>query len=325
MQNPKGETEMKKRALSILLCLAMVLSCLPGTVMAQTETKLTMYYDDHMDVSGRGAAIVDAGTPTSYQVGYGVAEDTPDTAVLTLDGDTLIATGAGTAQVKLDGVTYDVTVTAAPISLFLLIGQSNMEGAEGKAPQSVVCPDGQVYSTYVPGTTLKTDNAANYVPSALTGAGRDLNVNGTTTGISSRPVYALNEAGAGKIGMDGGFGYQWAQSTGEKVWLVNAAHGGSEIDTWQQGKANFNEAVALFSGCQETMKQEIAAGHYTLSHMGYFWNQGCGDDKSTGEWYTQMFIAMHEALKTALSADMDSDPTTPDQTLEFIRVANVIK
>ena len=220
---------MKKRFFSMLLALAMVLSCLPGTVMAQTESEMTMYYDDHLDVSGRGAAIVHAGTPTSYQVGYGIEAGTKDTAVLTLDGDTLVATGTGTAQVKLDGVTYDVTVTAAPISLFLLIGQSNMEGDEGNAEQSIVCPDGQVYSTYVPRASLKESTAANYVPSALTGAGRDINVNGTTDGLSSRPVYALNEAGDGKMGMDSGLGYQWVQSTGEKVWLVNAAHGGSEI------------------------------------------------------------------------------------------------
>ncbi len=309
---------MKNRILSVLLTLAMVFSCVPGTALAvQTGNELEMYYDDHLDVSGRGADIVDAGTPTSYQVGYGVDANTPDTAVLTLEGNTLVATGVGTAQVTLDGETYEVTVKPAPISLFLMIGQSNMEGDEGNVDQSIVCPDGQVYSTYVPRKDLTAANAANYVPSALTGTLRDTNVNGTTDGISAHPVYALTEAGAGKEGVDSAFGYQWVQSTGEKVWMVNAAHGGSEIDTWQKGETNYNEAVALFSACQDTLKREIAAGHYTLSHMGYFWNQGCSDDQVEAQWYTDQFLAMHENLKADLSADMDSDPATADNALEF--------
>ena len=42
--------------------------------------------------------ILDAGTPTSYQVGYGIGENSvPDHAVVTLEGDTLVATGIGSA------------------------------------------------------------------------------------------------------------------------------------------------------------------------------------------------------------------------------------
>ena len=89
---------------------------------------MSMRYDDRMDMSGKTVEIIDAGEPTSYQVGYGVEENTQrDTAVVTLEGNTLIATGIGTALVEIDGGTYEVTVTAAPISLLLLAGQSNMQ------------------------------------------------------------------------------------------------------------------------------------------------------------------------------------------------------
>ena len=47
--------------------------------------ELPMYYDDHLDMSGKEVEIVDAGTPGSFQVGYGVEEGTPDEAVLCLD------------------------------------------------------------------------------------------------------------------------------------------------------------------------------------------------------------------------------------------------
>ncbi|MBQ2900175.1 MAG: hypothetical protein IJE28_10565, partial [Oscillospiraceae bacterium] len=109
---------------------------------------LSLRYDDRYDVSGKTVEIVDAGKPTSYKVGYGVAEGTFDDAVITLDGEKLIATGIGTAKVRIDGILYEITVEAAPISLLLLIGQSNMRGSEGNANQSIICPEGVVYATY---------------------------------------------------------------------------------------------------------------------------------------------------------------------------------
>ena len=280
--------------------------------------KLSMRYDDRLDVTGMDVQIVTAGTPTSYQVGYGVEENkVPDTAVVTLKDNVLTAAGIGTAVVSVDGVQYDVTVTAAPISLLLLIGQSNMQGSEGKAEQSIICPDGEVYATYGDRYNMTVDNATGYAASALTGAYRDINVNGTTEWLDTYPIYSLNEAGAGKAGPDSGFGYQWVKSTGEKVWVVNAAHGGSAIKTWQADGDNYKEAIALFSSCQETLRKEITAGHFTLSHMGYFWCQGCSDETMTAENYVSKYLTMHENLKRDLSADLDSDPATPDQTLEF--------
>ena len=108
---------------------------------------IDMRYDDRLDVSDKDVSIIDAGTPTSYKVGYGVAENTPDETVVRIENGKLIACGIGEAAVMIDGVIYTVNVTAAPISLLLLIGQSNMRGSEGSADQSIVCPEGQVRRT----------------------------------------------------------------------------------------------------------------------------------------------------------------------------------
>ena len=225
-------------------------SLLPQRIVCKENTlqeALSLRYDDHHDVSGKTVEIIDAGSPTSYQVGYGVEENTlRDTAVVTLEGDTLVATGIGTAKVRIDGTEYAVTVEPAPISLLLIIGQSNAEGMEGSGNQSVICPDGQVYSTYAKSNGLTGDagltveNAGNYVPSALAGEHSTVNINGTDTKLSGYPVNSLTEEGAGKYGMDSGLAYEWAKQTSEKVWVVNAAHGASSITSWQKGKENYD-------------------------------------------------------------------------------------
>ena len=284
---------------------------------------LALRYDDHYDVTGKTVEILDAGKPASYQVGYGVEENTVfDTAVVTLRDNTLVATGIGTAQVKIDGVLYEVTVTAAPISLLLLIGQSNMRGSEGNADQSIVCPDGMVYATFGDDRgdaagIMNVNNATKFAASALTGPYSSVNVEGTTEHLSFYPINSLTAAGAGTFGPDSGFAYEWVKQTGEKVWIVNAAHGGSSIKSWAEGAVNFRECDLLFSACQETLRKEIAAGHFTLSHMGYFWCQGCSDYSWTAEEYVQKYLAMHEGLKRELAFDHDSDPSTADRTLEF--------
>ena len=126
-------------------------------------------------------------TSTSVETGA------TDAAVLTLaEGSTVIATGTGSAEVLLaSGETVTVTVSPAPISLLFLFGQSNTEGmilsnnpqaCAAARGQSVLCEEGQVYSTYAPYHTehgsniggvsftqaLSVSNAADFVASSLT-------------------------------------------------------------------------------------------------------------------------------------------------------------
>ena len=125
------------------------------------------------------------------------------------------------------------------------------------------------------------------------------------------------------MGPDSGFAYEWVKLTGEKVWVVNAAHGGTSITTWQPSGDNYEECVALFSTCQETLRQEIAAGHYTLSHMAYFWCQGCTDYTKSAEWYVKKYLAMHSSFLTELAFDYNSDPDTPEKAFEFAGIIPV--
>ena len=301
-----------------------------GDVDPSAVEPMSMEYDDHLDITGKTVEILEAGVPTSYQVGYGVEENKVlDTAVVTVKDNALVATGIGTAKVRLDGQIYKITVTPAPISLLLLIGQSNMRGSEGDANQSIVCPDGMVYATFGDDRgdaegIMNVNNATNFAPSALTGAYSTINVNGNTDNLSYYPVNSLTEAGAGTFGPDSGFAYEWVRQTGEKVWVVNAAHGGSAIASWQPNATNYKEAVLLFDACQQTLQKEIAAGHYTLSHMGYFWCQGCNDVTMTAEQYVQKYLAMHEGLKNELAFDHDGSGETPAVAFEFAGIIPIL-
>jgi len=287
-------------------------------------TPITMYYDDRLDVSKYSRVmLITKGTPTSYQVGYDIsANSTKDTAVITYNSskNQLIATGVGTAWVTLGDERIKVTVKPAPISLFLMIGQSNMAGSEGNTNQSVICPEGQVYSTMGPPSsgwastygldnmeTLTTANGANFVASTLAGSKSGTNRAGTTKNLSTYPINALTSPGPGKPGMDSGFAYEWNKLTGEKVWLVNAAHGGTSMGDWvAMGStidpdgvtgAEYKQMKGLFNAVLQTMKAEISAGHYTLSHYAYFWCQGCADRIQTTDWYLDKFGILHNRLK----------------------------
>ena len=257
--------------------------------------KITMYYDDYFsDFDYETVEILDEGVPVSFKVGYGVEAGTMDDAVVTLKNGIIHATGIGTARVLLDGDVYQITVEAAPISMFLLIGQSNMYGNEGNEGQSIANENGTAYSTFGVSTVMTVENAAEFVPSALTGDGALINVQGNTVNLRDNPVNRLTQAGNGKIGLDSGFAYKWHEMTGDKVWLVNAAHGSTDIQKWVRGAREYNQAVEIFQNAQQTMRNEIMAGHYILKNYGYLWCQGCSDRANTAQYYHDSFISMYE-------------------------------
>ena len=286
---------------------------LPKTV------NLTLAYDDRYTFEA-AVASNEVVSVTSNQTGM----QTPDTAVLTAsgDGNTYIATGVGTAKVTLaNGIVYNVTVEPATISVALIAGQSNAEGwgTEAKRKLSIACPDGQVYSTYgfsntdfasINGITatssdaLSVATAPNFVATSLTS-----NVSYSDAELLY-PLNSMTESGIGKVGIDSGLAYQWNKLTGEKIWVVNCAHGGSSITTWVPGRTNYEECIALMSYVQQTMEAEIAAGHYELSKFMYFWCQGEADNSwiDQADYYENLKL-VHNGLKT--------DLTLNGQTLDY--------
>jgi hypothetical protein len=319
---------MKKTLLTILILLILPAAIILPALAAEGDA-ITMRYDDRLDVGDAAVTVLDNGTPTSFRVGSGIPDGTMDTAVVTYDpaSGKLIATGIGTARVQIGERICNVTVTPAPISLFLMIGQSNMAGSDGNRNQSVITEAGQVYSTFAVQSaswannyglnglsTLSVASAPDFVASALAGDGSRVSRNGTTANLRAYPLDALSANGPGKPGVDSGLGYEWTKLTGEKIWMVNAAEGGTSITTWIPSGSNYKQAVAVFRAAQATLAEEIAAGHYTLSHMGYFWCQGCADRIQTTDWYLENFTAMHEGLKNDLCYDFGG--TTGLRTME---------
>lgn len=300
--------------------------------------RFSLFYDDRYTFS-ETIAQIETLTVTSRVCG---GED-GDAAVLTGagDGKTVIATGVGEATVKFsDGTEKNVTVKPAKISMLFVLGQSNAEGmifgatkpdGDRARSQSILCEEGQVYSTYAPAQNvphtygdniggvsfgekeLHISNAASFVASSLTG---------NTNAAGEALVYPLNQltaAGAGKSGLDSGLGFAWNTLYDEKVWVINAAHSGSLISSWQPGESetdnNFWQAVGVAQAALDTMEREVRAGHYTVSRMGYFWLQGCGDKLMSSADYLEQYVTMHRGLTEQITRDFDGDGTA--ETLSF--------
>ena len=270
---------------------ANMLNELSGEAPAEKE-QLAMRYDDHYDVSGKAINILNAGTPTSCKVGT----NEKDASVVTLVGDNLIATGIGTAQVKIDDTVYNITVEAAPISLVMITGHSIGAGQNGDPNYSVVGPAGQVYSSH--GTENLDANTA--------GVGISY---GAT--VKANNVNAFTEASAGTKGEGSGLAWQWNNLTGEKIWVLNTAVGGSCLPEWIPGETYYENAVTQFQRAQVILENEVKAGHYTLSQMGIIYHNGANfsykNVVATQSDYETWYEAMWSGFKSETSRDMDGN------------------
>lgn len=303
-------------ALMILVMLAL-LSFSAFSLSDEADEVIGLKYDDFYS-DFQSIEILDPGEAESFKVGFGVPEGTKDDCVIAVEDGVLHAVGIGTAKVELDGKKYTVKVEPASISMFLLIGQSNMYGNEGDESQSVANEKGTVYSTVGQSDVINADNAPQFVPSALSGQGATVNTVGTTENLENNPVNRLTGAGEGKIGLDSGLAYKWHKLTGDKVWIINASRGATTINKWLKGSDTYNRVEAVFKSAQQVMKNEILAGHYILQSYGYFWLQGCTDRANTAEYYVENFLSMHEELKKDLMFDIDGDGE--EETLNFCNI-----
>ena len=278
-----------------------------------TPVDLTLKYDDRYTFPD---AIEDVETVSvsSQQTGT----DKPDDRVLrkksNADRNVGIAIGVGEAKVTLkSGQVYNVTVEPAPLSVLLIIGQSNGEGSTTGEPevynkarnQSIVCEEGQVYSTYGWSTVghatyvagfsssnpLTTKNAENFVARTLT------TTSSRGGGTLEYPLNTLSSVGKGKTGFDSGLAWNWHELTGDKVWVVNCAAGSTAIEVWQPGAVRYDNCVALMKQVRATLEEEIAAGHYTLNSFSAFWLQGESNKESTEAEYFALLENMYANLK----------------------------
>lgn len=309
--------------------------------MKNTDFQITLKYDDRYTFKKEIKEIKTISVKSDN-----VQTGGKDSEVLKIQEDSdnkVVAAGCGKAVVELkSGKKIGVTVKAAKISLLLLIGQSNMEGSPDKLGsleeyqnEYVVNKEGKVYSTYGPSTLSHslTNGCFQTVSPKLTIWNPDEYVPGSLTDNSSEKEWKRTnnltdaEQATGKTGVDGALAKEWVKRTDEKVWLVNAAHSGSSIDTWLPGKErinnNFWQAVSLYKTCEQLLNKEIEAGHYKLSHKGYFWLQGETDDNMSAKKYLEKFLKMHNGIKNELGTGRVKKYKNVDQKIEFAGILMV--
>ena len=306
----------------------------------KTKKKLQLKYDDRYTFSKEVRRVAtESVTSTKVKTGK---KDTKVISVANSNKKKVFAVGCGKAVVELvDGTTYGINVKPAKISLLLLVGQSNMEGShsddKSKAEytnNTLLNYAGKVYSTYGPScrshyanvgnwstasSPLSVKNASKFVPDTLTD-------NSSQNQWCRTNNLTATATASGKSGIDSALADQWVKKLKEKVWVVNAAHGGSSITTWLPKKGadnNFWQAVALYKACERTLNKEIKAGHYTLSHKGYFWLQGEQDFKMNAGDYLNYFIKMHRAFKTQLRGSKAASYKYVHKSLEFAGILMV--
>ena len=304
---------MKKIAL--LLCCAMLLTLFgcgvntPETTQAPTTTTapaeaLELRYDDRILLSDicdekKPEVTISDQNVTSKAVGT----DDPDEAVLTYDekGKCIVATGTGTATVQVADKVYDVTVTAAPISLFMITGHSIGAGQCGDPQISAVCADGMAYSSH--GT-----NALQGI-SGKAGIGYGSKIAG---------IDAFSAKGEGTIGEGSGLAWQWIEETGEKVWVLNTAVPGACLPEWIPGEEYYENAVTTFKAAEAVLASEVAAGHYELKDMAVLYHGGTNFvNPGNGNNYTysqedlkNWYDAMWNGFKTEFTMDIGGTSRT---------------
>ncbi len=309
--------------------------------MKNTDSQITLKYDDRYAFKKEIKEIKTISVKSdNVQTG---GKDSEVLKIQEGSDNKVVAAGCGKAVVELkSGKKIGVTVKAAKISLLLLIGQSNMEGSPDKLGsleeyqnEYVVNKEGKVYSTYGPSTLSHslTNGCFQTVSPKLTIWNPDEYVPGSLTDNSSEKEWKRTnnltdaEQATGKTGVDGALAKEWVKRTDEKVWLVNAAHSGSSIDTWLPGKErinnNFWQAVSLYKTCEQLLNKEIEAGHYKLSHKGYFWLQGETDDNMSAKKYLEKFLKMHNGIKNELGTGRVKKYKNVDQKIEFAGILMV--
>lgn len=241
---------------------------------------------------------------TSFKTGTDVKDD----AVLTINDGSVYASGCGIAVVKLeDGSEECVVVHASPINLFFLTGQSNGSGDPPSADcyekgeyqkYFVKSPETMAYYTWT-GQGLSIYTAEDYVTKSLVWGKMGVK-NGCNPDVLTKENYT---GGFANFSVCAGLAHEWIKQTGERIWIVNASHGGQPIHCFKPSEDgtvvdnDYYQATTVFNLALDTLYREVDAGHFTLNHMAYYWFQGEGDSTNTYDYYYKAFAEMHEAIQ----------------------------
>ena len=305
---------MKNLILSLLamtfLCCGFALSV--PKVQAAEEESIALLYDDRKElaslVDAQGEVSITDETVTSFKVGSTQKDD----HVLVYQDGVVYAVGTGTATLTVGDKSYQVTVSPAPISLFMITGHSGGAGQEGNGSQSVVVEAGQAYSSYHQKSLDVTE-----VDGYGLGWGSENRVGGEEglvrpTWDSYGHIDAFAPGMGGATSCASGLAYRWNQLTGEKIWIINIAVGGSCINEWLPGAKGHNtvydvnyydQTVSKFTYAQTILKNEVAAGHYLLSKQAII-NFAGSNFAWYSDWSNESIEQDYEVLWNAYQKDL---------------------
>lgn len=234
-----------------------------------------------------------------------------DEKVLRHSGRQITAVGCGSAVVQFRRESLTVIVDPSPINLLFVTGQSNASADwsfYGNTPEAAAT--GPTYAKYYlrsaptmayftwtgQGLSLAgADVAANYVPTTLHWE----TIKQQSFSGCNPTVLAQENSGFGQAGWSAALANEWIAQTGERVWIVNASHGGHAIAEFLPSEDgtpidnDYYQALSVFRLAIQTVAREVEAGHFSLNHMAYYWFQGESDRAKDDAYYLSQFAKVH--------------------------------
>lgn len=192
------------------------------------------------------------------------------------------AVGIGNTTITIDSKEYSVEVQKAKLAVFLCIGQSNMT----------------VISTGNEGLAIKPAEGTAYWNSLS-----------DSTSLSQNGVK----------GLFGAFADMYYKTSGEKCLMIQAAAGGSSINSWQGNSGDLGNAISKYNSCADTLNDYT--DYYEITRSGCLWLQGetdCRIGMSAKE-YSRLFCRMKGTLNTYCDKIVDGS----DKAFSFIGVLSV--
>lgn len=218
-----------------------------------------------------------------------------------------------------------LTVLPAPLTMVYVLGQSNAYGVNsenyirndntGPVEDSIVCPDNQVFSTFIPYSQSRgieasgnlnmikctKDNYLKFVPDSLND-----NCHSFDGGKLIYPIYSLTSKGNGKTGPDSGFAYEYNKLSNDRVWMVNTAVGASSISDWKKDSNNYTLSKMIIEKCNKVKDAEINAGHFIAGKKIILWMQGEADKNMSYDEYYKGFTALIKQVDSDYNPDVFS-------------------
>lgn len=280
------------------------------------EEYMDIYYDDRVNINVLIGGIAETveikdQVVTSKKTGT----NDLDTNVIEFDEKNfrIIATGTGTATLVVDGKEYYIRVNPAPITVVVITGHSMGSGSKGNADESVVCEAGQAYNTTL---TINAETYGNNWKDDLKGS--TLGYTSSDRVLNIDAITKDADKAKGARGVNSGLAYQWNKLTGEKIWVINCAVGGSCVNQWQPGQKWAEYTLEAMNYFANILKNEVEAGHYEyrMTSMINFSTSNFGyqkvefDDEKLTKWHDDMWKFFSEGVTVDIDGDGQNDGIT---------------